>query len=392
MKIKLPKIVMLIFILCSICLTSCTYEKNNSTLSKFNKIKFKLIWQNKIGKNNISFKKLKPFYSKGFLYLANKNGFIYCINIKTGKIIWSINLINKSCFFSSCKYEYLTAGPIISNNYLYVGNKQGKIFAINIKNKSVVWEQNIFNEILSNFIIRKNILLVHSMDDILQGLDKNNGKILWTAHLGHSNILSIRGLSDPVLFFDNVIIGSDNGLISSRVVTNGFLVWEQSLLRMNSNKNFININDIDIQPIIYKGIVYVSSYNGNFMAINLSTGDIIWEKIYFTHKNFIINNNVIYLIDPLNRIFALNAKNGKLIWIIDEFKNNKIDNLFIYNKKIFFTNNKGFLYWIDPKEGIFLGNKKIDKYKINYILVIKNKLVVQNIYNKIYLFKILTIS
>ncbi|QJC36349.1 PQQ-binding-like beta-propeller repeat protein [Enterobacteriaceae endosymbiont of Donacia simplex] len=391
MKIKLSKFVMLIFILCSICLTSCTYEKNNNPLYKSNKIRVKLIWQNNIGNNNLSFKKLNPFYSKGFLYLANKNGFIYCINIKTGKIIWYINLINKYCFFSSCRYEYLTSGPIISNNYLYVGNKQGKIFAINIKNKSIIWKQNIFNEILSKFVIRKNILIVHSMNDILQGLDKNNGKILWTVHLGHSNLLSIRGLSDPVLFFDNVIIGSDNGLVSSHIITNGLSVWEQNLLRMNNKENFIGINDIDIQPIIYKGIVYVSSYNGNFMAINLSTGDIIWEKIYFTHKNFIINHNIIYLIDPLNRIFALNAKNGNLIWIIDKFKNNKINNLFIYNKKIFFTNNKGFLYWIDLKKGILLGSKKIDKYKINHILVIKNKLVIQTIYNKIYLFKILTI-
>ncbi|QJC36761.1 PQQ-binding-like beta-propeller repeat protein [Enterobacteriaceae endosymbiont of Donacia vulgaris] len=391
MKIKLRKFVTLIFIFCSIFLTSCTYEKNNNLLSKVNNIKLKLIWQNNIGKNNVSFKKLNPYYSKGFLYLANKNGFIYCINIKTGKVVWSLNLINKSCFFSSCKYEYFTVGPIISNNYLYVGNKQGKIFSINIKNKSIIWKQNIFNEILSNFVIRKNILIVHSMDDILQGLDKNNGRILWTVHLGHSNSLSIKGLSDPVLFFDNVIIGSDNGLVSSRIVTNGLLVWEQNLLRMNNKENFININDIDISPVIYKGIVYVSSYNGNFMAINLSTGDIIWEKIYFTHKNFIINHNIIYLIDPLNRILALNVKNGNLIWIIDKFKNNKINNLFIYNKKIFFTNNRGFLYWIDLNTGIFLGKKKIDKYKIHYILVIKNQLVIQTIYNKIYLFKILTV-
>ncbi|QJC38395.1 PQQ-binding-like beta-propeller repeat protein [Enterobacteriaceae endosymbiont of Donacia fulgens] len=397
MKIKLSKLIILIFIFCSICLTSCTYEKNiflhknNNSLSKLNKIKLKLIWKNKIGKNSIFFKKLNPFYYKGFLYLANSNGFIYCINIKTGKIIWYINLINKSCFFSSCKDEYITSGPIIANNYLYVGNQQGKVFAINIKTKSINWIQNVFSEVLSNFVIRKNILIVHSIGNILQGLDKDNGKILWTISLGNSNIFSIRGLSTPVLFFDNIIIGNDNGLISSRIASNGSLIWEQNLLKFDDKENFININDIDVQPVIYNEIVYVSSYNGVFMALNLSNGDIIWEKTYFTHKNFIIDNNIIYLIDIKNRIFALNAKNGHLIWIQDKFKNSKINNLFIYKKKIFFTNNKGFLYWIDSEKGIFLGNKKIDKYKINYILLIKNKLIIQTIYNKIYLFKILII-
>lgn len=396
MKIKLSKLMILIFIFCSICLTSCTCEKNiflhlnNNSLPKLDKIKFKLIWQNNIGKNNISFKKLNPFYYKGFLYLANSKGFIYCINIKTGKIIWFINLINKPCFLSSCKYKYITSGPIISNNYLYVGNQQGKVFAINIKTKSITWIQNVFSEVLSNFVIRKNVLIVHSIGNILQGLDKNNGKILWTVSLGNSNIFSMRGLSTPVLFFDNIIIGNDNGLISSRVVSNGSLIWEQNLLRFDDKENFININDIDVQPVIYNEIVYVSSYNGILMALNLSNGNVIWEKTFFTHKNFIIDNNVIYLIDIKNRIFALNAKNGHLIWIQNQFKNSNIDNLFIYNKKIFFTNNKGFIYWIDAKKGILLGNKKIDKYKINFILLIKNKLIIQTIYNKIYLFKILT--
>ncbi|QJC37170.1 PQQ-binding-like beta-propeller repeat protein [Enterobacteriaceae endosymbiont of Donacia thalassina] len=398
MKIKLSKFTILIFIFCSIFLTSCTCKKkdilykNYNSFYQFNKIKFKLIWQNKIGKDNISFKKLHPFYYKGLLYLANKNGFIYCINIKTGKIIWYINLINKFCFFPFCKYLDLVTGPIISNNYLFVGNKQGKIFAINIKKKSIIWIQNVFTEILSDFVIRKNVLLVHSMGDILQGLDKNNGKILWTVSLGPSNIFSIRGLSTPVIFFDNVITGSDNGLISLRIIKNGLLVWEQNSFKFNNKKNLININDIDIQPVIYNGIVYISSYNGSLMALNLSTGDIIWEKIYFTKKNFIIYNNILYLIDLQNRIISLNAKNGDLIWIQDKFKNNKINNLFIYNKKIFFTNNKGFLYWLDNKKGIFLGNKKIDKHKINYILLIKNKLIIQTIYNKIYLFEILITS
>ncbi|QJC35535.1 PQQ-binding-like beta-propeller repeat protein [Enterobacteriaceae endosymbiont of Donacia sparganii] len=392
---KLSKFIILIFISYSIFLTSCTYKKNdvfnkkNYLLSKLNKVQLQLIWTNGIGKNNISFTKLNPFYNKNFLYIANKNGFIYCINIKTGKIIWNINLINKFCHFSFCKYEYLTTGPVVSGNYLYVGNKQGKIFAINIKKKSIIWTKNVFTEILSSLIIRKNVLLIHSMDNILQGLDKNNGKIIWTVSLGHSNGFSIQGVSTPVLFFDNVLTGSDNGIISFRIVTNGSLVWEQNLLRFNNKENFININDIDTQPVIHNGIVYVSSYNGIFMALDLSTGNIIWEKIYFTHKNFIIHKNIIYLIDLQNRIFALNTDNGNLIWIQDKFKNNKINNLFFYKNKIFFTDNKGFFYWIDPKKGIFIGKKKIDKYKINSILVIKNQLIIQTIYNKIYLFKIL---
>ncbi|QJC32733.1 PQQ-binding-like beta-propeller repeat protein [Enterobacteriaceae endosymbiont of Donacia semicuprea] len=394
---KLSKFIILIFIFSTFSFISCTYKKNhifnktNFKISQLNLIQLKLIWKKKIENNNINYTKLYPVYKNNLLYIANKNGTIYCISMQTGKIIWHVNLIKNFCIFSYCKYNDFTSGPIISNNYLYLGNKKGQIIALNIKNKSIIWKTNVFNEILSSFIIKKDILLVHNIDDILQGLNKKNGKILWTVSLGRPNKLSIKGVSTPVIFFDNVITGGDNGIISSRIITNGSLVWEQNLFKFNDQNNFLNINDIDIKPVIYNGNIYVSSYNGNFIALDLSTGKIIWKKIYFTYKNFIIYKNIIYLIDSKNRIIALDANNGNLIWIQNRFKKNKIDNLFFYKKNIFFTNNKGFIYWINYKSGNFIGNKKIDKYKIRFIFLIKNKLIIQTIYNKIYLYKIKTI-
>ncbi|QJC32327.1 PQQ-binding-like beta-propeller repeat protein [Enterobacteriaceae endosymbiont of Donacia dentata] len=391
---KLSKFIILIFIFSTFSFISCIYKKNyffnkkKYQISQLNTIKLKLIWEQKIKNNNINYTKLYPIYKNNLLYIANRNGTIYCISIKTGKIVWSFNLIKNFCIFSYCKYNFFTSGPIISNNYLYLGNKKGEIFAFNIKNKSIIWKKKVFNEILSSFVIKNDILLVHNIDNILQGLNKNNGQILWTVSLGHSNKFSIKGVSTPVIFFNNVIIGSDNGIISSRIITNGSLVWEQNLLRFNNKDDFININDIDIKPIIYNGIVYASSYNGNFVALDLSTGKIIWKKVYFTHKNFIIYKNIIYLITSKNEIFALNANNGNLIWRQNKFQKNEIDNLFFYKKYIFFTNKKGFIYWINYRLGNFVGKKKIDKYKIRFAFLIKNKLIIQTIYNKIYLYKI----
>ncbi|QJC31498.1 PQQ-binding-like beta-propeller repeat protein [Enterobacteriaceae endosymbiont of Donacia tomentosa] len=390
---KIQKYIILIFIFFPFFVKADVF--NNWYLSnnfffkekKKSKIDLELLWTKKIGHGKYIFTQLEPAYKKGLLYVTDTWGSVYCIDIYTGEIIWNINLIKKFCFFH-CDSKYLFSGPVISDNYLYLSSEKGIVFALNIKNGNKIWEKNVFGEILSKPIIKNNILLIYNMNDILQALNKYNGKILWTINLGITNKLNFRGSSSPVIFFNNVILGGNNGIVSSRIINNGMLVWETNLTKFNSKSDFLQINDIDIQPLIYNGIVYASSYNGSFVAIDLSNGNIIWEKIYFTHKNFIINNNIIYLIDTDNNIYTLNTKNGNIIWIQKEFKKYDINNLLFYKAKIYFTDNKGFIYWINAKTGKFIGKQRISKKNIHKLLLIKNMIVIQNIYGKIYVLTI----
>ncbi|QJC28909.1 PQQ-binding-like beta-propeller repeat protein [Enterobacteriaceae endosymbiont of Plateumaris rustica] len=403
---KLQKLMFIFFIFCSFTLTRCSNYNNNSiqnkkeiiknykndlNIIKNNQINPKLIWFKKImKKSNNNFSKLHLAYKKGLIYIANKDGIVKCINIKNGKIVWNVNLAKKNfCIFSYCLSEELSSGPVISNNYLYLGSEKGKIIALNNKNGTKVWETSVFSEVLSDPVISKNILVIHNNNNILQGLDKNNGHILWTVSLGPLEPYSFRGTSKPTIFFDNIITGSDNGIISSRTLNNGSLIWQRDLTIIPNLFSSLNFNDIDAQPIIFNGIVYVVSYNGNFNALDLSNGNIIWKKLYKVSGDFILNKNI-YFFDINNKLLSLNIYKGNIIWSQDKFIHKKTITPIYYKNNLIIIDRYGKIYWLNIYNGNVIGNKSIKKFNdyIESSLLIDNKLILQTHNGILYMFKL----
>ncbi|QJC28013.1 PQQ-binding-like beta-propeller repeat protein [Enterobacteriaceae endosymbiont of Plateumaris braccata] len=404
---KLQKLILIFFIFCSLILTGCSnnnnycspdyknilkYYKNNLKIFKKNQINPRLIWFNKIiKKSDNSFSKLHLAYKHGLIYIANKNGIVKCVNMKNGKIIWNINLAKKNfCIFSYCLSEELSSGPVVSNNYLYLGSEKGKIIALNNKNGNKIWETFVFSEVLSDPVISKNILIVHNDNNILQGLDKNNGHILWTISLGPLEPYSFRGTSKPAVFFDNIITGSDNGIVSSCILNNGFIIWQRDLTKIPNSFNSLNFNDIDAQPIIANGIVYVVSYNGNFNALDLSNGNIIWKKLYKVSGDFIINNNSIYFFDINNNLLSLNIDTGNIIWSQKKFAYKKTITPIYYKNNIIIIDKQGKIYFLNANNGNIISHKFIKKFNdyIQSSLLVHDKLILQTYNGIIYMFKL----
>ncbi|WP_169785355.1 PQQ-binding-like beta-propeller repeat protein [Enterobacteriaceae endosymbiont of Plateumaris consimilis] len=404
---KLQKLILIFFIFCSFILTGCSnysdyssqdhkkilkHYKNNLKIFKKNQINPKLIWFIKITKKSgNSFSKLHLAYKNGLIYIANKNGIVKCINLKNGKIIWNTNLSKKNfCILSYCLSEELSSGPVISNDYLYLGSEKGKIIALNNKNGNKIWEKDVFSEVLSDPVISKNVLIVHNNNNILQGLDKNNGHILWTISLGPLELYSFRGTSKPAVFFDNVITGSDNGIISSCILNNGHIIWQRDLTIIPNSFSSLNFNDIDTQPIISNGVVYVVSYNGNFNALDLSNGNIIWNKLYKVSGDFIINNNSIYFFDIHKNLLSLNVNTGNIFWSQNKFIYKKTITPIYYKNNIIIIDRKGKIYFLDANNGNIISHKSIKKFNdyIQSSLLVNNKLILQTYNGMIYMFKL----
>ncbi|QJC29799.1 PQQ-binding-like beta-propeller repeat protein [Enterobacteriaceae endosymbiont of Plateumaris sericea] len=404
---NLQKLILIFFIFCSFMFTSCSnynsyyYLSQNKLLKKYkttlkvlnkNQINPQLIWFSKvIKKSNDNFSKLHIAYKNKLLYIAHRDGIVKCIDINNGKIIWNINLAKKNfCIFTYCLSEELSSGPVISNNYLYLGSEKGKIIALNIKNGNKIWETSVFSEVLSDPVISNNFLIVHNNNNILQGLNKNNGHILWTVNLGPLESYSFRGTSKPTIFFNNVITGSDNGIISSRILNNGFMVWQKDLTKFPNFFHILDFNDIDAQPIILNGIIYVASYNGNFHALDLSNGDIIWKKSYKVSSDFIIKNNRIYIFDINNKLLSLDINKGNIIWSQNKFINKETITPIYYKNNIIIIDKCGKIYWLNFHNGNIIGNTLIKKFndKIQSSLLVNNKLILQTRSGNIYVFKL----
>lgn len=124
------------------------------------------------------------------------------------------------------------------------------------------------------------------------------------------------------------------------------------------------------QVTLKDGVIYVPFINGEIFAINNKTGEIFWksrlgnitDQIILKNQIPVINDGKLFITtqDPNNNIYALDLKDGSLVWNykLDD-TNNDIPVLFFDNKV--FTQSGNNFYSFEANTGKLLSQKSFDE-------------------------------
>ena len=160
--------------------------------------------------------------------------------------------------------------------------------------KNLSWEMSGLNH--QNFL--GNIYLPSIENNFLK---KKVGK----------NKFFISKTKTPFLIINNnIIISDDRGTIYN-INNKGNLKWKKNIYK----KTYKNIYK-NLVFSIYKNIIYVADNIGFIYAIDLKNGNIIWIKNNSIplKSNIKVYDNKIFLIDYDNKIISLNTNDGSKVW------------------------------------------------------------------------------
>lgn len=390
----IPKymLILLIFILTSGCSIINRHKEISSITSQCETNKFnpKILWKIHVGRGiNNFYSNLNPTCYKNILFVANRFGIIKAIDIKNGIEKWSIDLSTKGTFSFIKKYNksaLLSGGISANNHFIFIGSEDGKVYGINSHDGKIIWKTQVLGESLSNPVLYKNNIFIHTGNAFLQCLNAQNGIIKWSLNLSVLDDLSIRGESSPAIAFGNVIIGDDNGRISSINIKTGKIVWQKSIANFNHGSDEINyIHDIDTTPVIINNKIYAISYNGNLAILDFKSGNILWQYNIGSLKNIIVINKHIYAVDQNNKILCVDIINKKIIWNQKSFSHLQLTAPVLYDNYLILGDNQGYLYWINIHNGKCINQKKIDDSGFQAeFLVAQHKLFIQSKSGMIY--------
>lgn len=159
-----------------------------------------------------------------------------------------------------------------------------------------------------------------------------------------------------------LIYDYDGSLMSFNLESEGFN-WT---VKATDSHTEMCANQVTLQD----GVVYVPFINGEIFAINNKTGEIFWKSRLGTITDQIILKNQIPIINdgklfittqsPNNNIYALDIKNGSLLWNYKlEGSNNDIPVLFFDNKV--FTQSGNSFYSFEANTGKLLSQKNFEE-------------------------------
>ena len=238
-----------------------------------------------------------PLVSGNFVFTSGATGKLHCLDKKTGKLLWSHDLINE--FHGTVRVNGYSCSPIDYKDkiVMMVGGPSSSLIAFNRKDGSVAWKKHDFKNSTSSPII----ISVDSQDQLVAfmygeivGVDPNNGNLLWSqphpAEYGLNTTTPVWG-PDNLLFVSSGYGGGSRVLKLSRAgdKTTVEELWANRLMRIHFT-NAIRVGDL----------IYGSSGDfgpAPFTAVNVKTGNVLWRHRGFPRASFLFADGRFIILD-----------------------------------------------------------------------------------------------
>ena len=301
---------------------------------------------------------LHPAYADSVVYAADRKGTVKALNADDGKEVWSVNLAEKDGWFSR-KPALLSGGLTVAGGHVYVGSEKAQVYALDAGDGSVVWKTTAAGEVLSRPTVSDGLVLVHTSNGQLQALDENSGVVKWTVNLDMP-ALSLRGESAPAVAYGAAIVGGDNGRVSAVLMQQGQMIWQQRISQATGSTEIDRLSDVDTTPVIVNGVVYALAYNGNLTALDLRSGQIMWKRELGSVNDFVVDGDRIYIVDQNDRLLALTTDGGVTLWTQSDLLHRLLTSPALYNGSLVVGDAEGYMHWINPEDGRFVAQQKVD--------------------------------
>ncbi|HCN96109.1 MULTISPECIES: outer membrane protein assembly factor BamB [Leclercia] len=301
---------------------------------------------------------LHPASADGVVYAADRKGIVKAVNADDGKEVWSINLAEKSGWLSRTP-ALLSGGVTVAGGHVYIGSEKAQVYALNASDGSIAWQTRVAGEALSRPVVSDGMVLVHTANGQLQALNEADGAVKWTVNLDMP-ALSLRGESAPATAFGAAIVGGDNGRVSAVLMQQGQMIWQQRISQATGPTEIDRLSDVDTTPVIVNGVVYALAYNGNLTAMDLRSGQVMWKRELGSVNDFVVDGNRIYLVDQNDRLLALSTEGGVTLWTQSDLLHRLLTAPALYNGSLVVGDSEGYMHWIDPSNGRFVAQEKVD--------------------------------
>ena len=323
--------------------------------------------------------KLAPVIVNQRLYVADSAGIVGAMDAINGKRLWqkkisaSESVDGKSGWFRGGDI-HITGGPGYGENTLMIGSQEGEVISLSAENGSELWRTRVSSEILSPPQRTADVAIVRTIDGKVFGIDANKGRRLWIYDRTVPP-LTLRGTSTPAIDSGIVVAGFDGGKMAALDVRTGKLLWETSISAARGRSELERMVDIDSEPMIVDGVVYIATFQGQVAAVQLETGRILWSNDLSSYAGFSADEQSIYVTDEDSHVWALDRINGTILWEQENLHARAVTAPGAVGDQIVVGDLEGYLHWINKKTGEFSARLRLCKKPVIAKPIVVGKIV-----------------
>jgi outer membrane protein assembly factor BamB len=332
------------------------------------KLPVKELWGDKVGggkKQVVLRLGLGPAVDNGVVFAASHKGELIAVGLDTGRPVWLKKLKMP-----------LSAGPAAALGMVIVGSSKGAVVAFDGATGRELWRTRVNSELLSAPAISEKVVVMRSVDGRLHGFDTRTGKVLWSVEQQVPR-LSLRGVATPIIAKDVAVSGFDNGKVMAVNLNTGDTVWDTALASPHGRTELDRLVDIDSAVRAVGDNVFATGYQGRTAMLALDSGQIWWAHDMSSYRGLAVDDENLFVTQADGVVVALRQRDGSELWRNEKLKRRGLSTPAVTSTAIVVADYQGYLHWLDKTTGELVARERVAKYRVsNAPVAVDNTVVV----------------
>jgi len=251
-----------------------------------------------------------PVVGGGRVYTIDANATVRAFDAQTGGKAWEsqfgLEKGNSASLYGG--------GVAYENDRVYASNGLGFVAAMDTRNGGVIWQVRPGGPLRGSPMIAGDTLYVVSQDNQIYSLKTADGSTNWS-NAAALEIAGVFGSASPAFGQGTVVAGFSSGELNAYRYENGRLVWQDALSRTSVTTSVSALSDIDASPVIDGGQVYALGQGGRMVALELISGQRIWELNIAGIATPWLAGDWLFVVTDDAKLIAIAKTTGKIRWI-----------------------------------------------------------------------------
>lgn len=259
-----------------------------------------------------------PIVAAGRVYAIDTDARVHAFDAQSGRTLWTAfagdasdddrgkgAMRNTKALFGG--------GVSIEGDRLFATNGLGDVVAMNAADGAVVWRKRPGGPLRGAPTLSNGNVYVVSQDNQVLALRQSDGNVEWT-EAGTLEVSGVFGVAAPAAAQGTIVAGFSSGELNAYRYENGRILWQDALSRTSISTSVGTISDIDADPIIDQGRVYAIGSGGRMVALELVTGQRLWEINAGGIATPWIAGEWIFAVTDDARLLSIARSNGRVRW------------------------------------------------------------------------------
>ncbi|MBU3078701.1 PQQ-like beta-propeller repeat protein [Sphingomonas quercus] len=262
-----------------------------------------------------------PVVADGKLYVTDVDAMVRAIDAGNGRVLWSTSLRRpgkegaRAAFGGGVSYE---------NGRVYATTGSGDIAALDAKTGAVIWKKTPAGPLRGAPTIANGQIYAMTQDNQLFALKQEDGAVDWQV-AATLETAGVFGVAAPAAGQGTIVAGFSSGELTAYRYENGRVVWQDALSRTSISTAVASLSDIDADPVIDQGRVYAVGQGGRMVAMELTTGQRLWELNIAGIATPWVAGDWVFVVTDDARLLCVQRTSGKIRWAtqLEHWRNEK---------------------------------------------------------------------